>query len=191
MTTDRHWNLRYSARSLRGFGRLGPEPAGRPSETPHPARFLRPRPQAQSPPRSVCQAPRQGSQTTETRPQIMPTDGRNTGGVAPSRVATRRSVTSQRFESAIRPLRAGGSPSTPPPTVVRPVYPLRSRRRKDRVSSKLAPLTAGPLRKPPRRGKMAAAIPQEFARMTTPSEAVEIYCLKCQTKTASKRVSKK
>ena len=30
MTTDRHWNLRYSARSLRGFGRLGPEPAGRP-----------------------------------------------------------------------------------------------------------------------------------------------------------------
>ena len=35
---------------------------------------------------------------------------------------------------------------------------------------------------------MAAAIPQEFARMTTPSQAVEIYCLKCQTKTASKNI---
>ena len=43
MTADRYWNLRCGARSLRGFGRLGPEPAGRPAETPHPARFLRPR----------------------------------------------------------------------------------------------------------------------------------------------------
>ena len=30
--------------------------------------------------------------------------------------------------------------------------------------------------------------PQEFPTMTTPSEAVEIYCVKCKAKTASKHI---
>ena len=30
--------------------------------------------------------------------------------------------------------------------------------------------------------------PQEFATMTTPSEAVEIYCVKCKAKTASENI---
>ena len=36
---------------------------------------------------------------------------------------------------------------------------------------------------------MANAIPlQEFPIMTTPSEAIEIYCLKCKAKTASRDI---
>ena len=49
--------------------------------------------------------------------------------------------------------------------------------------------TGGGSDEAPRRVTMATGIlPQECPTMTTPSEAVEIYCVKCKAKTASRDI---
>ena len=116
---------------------------------------------------------------------MKPTDGalRERRRLRPARFAP---IPETRIRAAdwthpVSPLRALGRWSAVTPAVVRPLYRPGQYRRKGLDVTKIDTLTEQDLR----RARVATAHPRELPSMTTPSETVEIYRVKCGARTAS------